>query len=196
MSLQQLEAFLAWAQEQPSLLVPLAAAPDAEAVAAIAAAAGFDVSSDDLLAAAGEPPEVVRMVEIVSLAGDPPLSELEAFLQQVEIDPDLQRVLAAAPDAEGVAALARVAGFGVSANDLWAASDETPDSLAEPELVLEFWPDPAESPSGDGNATTTLSQGAQQEPEPPASSAAAAPSPATAAAVSPEDPWGSTKPAG
>jgi predicted ribosomally synthesized peptide with nif11-like leader len=47
----------------------------------------------------------------------------------VELDPDLQRVLASAPDAEAVAALARVAGFGVSAQDVWEASDEEPEAL-------------------------------------------------------------------
>jgi predicted ribosomally synthesized peptide with nif11-like leader len=38
-------------------------------------------------------------------------------------------VLASAPDAEAVAALARVAGFGVSAQDVWEASDEEPEAL-------------------------------------------------------------------
>ena len=56
MSLQQLEAFLARAQEDPSLERPLATAPDAASVAAIAHAAGFAVTEEDLLAAAGEPP--------------------------------------------------------------------------------------------------------------------------------------------
>jgi predicted ribosomally synthesized peptide with nif11-like leader len=38
-------------------------------------------------------------------------------------------VLASAPDAEAVAALARVAGFGVTAQDVWEASDEEPEAL-------------------------------------------------------------------
>ena len=38
-------------------------------------------------------------------------------------------MLASAPDAEAVAALARVAGFGVSAQDVWEASDEEPEAL-------------------------------------------------------------------
>ena len=130
MSLQQLEAFLERAQADPSLQAPLAAAPDAAAVAAIAPQAGFAVTAEDLLAAAGEPPEVVEVIEWLAAPVDPPQAELDAFLQQVELDPDLQRVLAAAPDAEGVAALARIAGYGVTAEEVWEASDEPP-------LVLE-----------------------------------------------------------
>jgi predicted ribosomally synthesized peptide with nif11-like leader len=129
MSLQQLEAFLARAQEDPTLERPLATAPDAATVAAIAHAAGFAVTEEDLLAAAGEPPEVLEVIEILASQVDGPQSELDAFLQQVELDPDLQRVLASAPDAEAVAALARVAGFGVSAQDVWEASDEEPEAL-------------------------------------------------------------------
>jgi predicted ribosomally synthesized peptide with nif11-like leader len=129
MSLQQLEAFLERAQTDPSLQAPLAAAPDAAAVAAIAHQAGFAVTAEDLLAAAGEPPEVVEVIEWLAAPVDSPQSELDAFLQQVELDPDLQRVLASAPDAEAVAALARVAGFGVTAQDVWQASDEEPEAL-------------------------------------------------------------------
>ena len=129
MSLQQLEAFLARAQEDPSLERPLATAPDAATVAAIAHAAGFAVTEEDLLAASGEPLEVLEVIEILATPQDPPQAELDAFLQQVELDPDLQRVLASAPDAEAVAALARVAGFGVSAQDVWEASDEEPEAL-------------------------------------------------------------------
>ena len=129
MSLQQLEAFLARAQEDPTLERPLATAPDAATVAAIAHAAGYAVTEEDLLAAAGEPPEVLEVIEILASQLDAPQSELDAFLQQVELDPDLQRVLASAPDAEAVAALARVAGFGVTAQDVWEASDEEPEAL-------------------------------------------------------------------
>ena len=129
MSLQQLEAFLARAQEDPSLERPLATAPDAATVAAIAHAAGFAVTEEDLLAASGEPLEVLEVIEILASPQDGPQAELDAFLQQVELDPDLQRVLASAPDAEAVAALARVAGFGVTAQDVWEASDEEPEAL-------------------------------------------------------------------
>jgi predicted ribosomally synthesized peptide with nif11-like leader len=129
MSLQQLEAFLARVQEDPSLERPLATAPDAATVAAIAHAAGFAVTEEDLLEASGEPLEVLQGIEILASPLDGPQSELDAFLQQVELDPDLQRVLASAPDAEAVAALARVAGFGVTAQDVWEASDEEPEAL-------------------------------------------------------------------
>jgi predicted ribosomally synthesized peptide with nif11-like leader len=129
MSLQQLEAFLARAQDDPRLEHPLATAPNAAAVAAIAHAAGFAVTEEDLLLAAGEPPEVLEVIEILAAPQDGPQAELDAFLQQVQLDPDLQRLLASAPDAEAVAALARVAGFGVSAQDVWQASDEEPEAL-------------------------------------------------------------------
>jgi len=149
MSLQQLEAFLARAQEDPSLERPLATAPDAATVAAIAHAAGFAVTEEDLLAASGEPLEVLEVIEILATPQDAPQAELDAFLQQVELDPDLQRVLASAPDAEAVAALARVAGFGVSAQDVWEASDEEPEAL---ELVSYTVVIEATGAGGDGAA--------------------------------------------
>ncbi|MFM7269314.1 MAG: Nif11-like leader peptide family natural product precursor [Cyanobium sp.] len=170
MSHQQLEAFLDWALQQPSLQAPLSVAPDAAAVAAIAAAAGFDVCSDDLLTAGGEAPEVIRMVELVAVGVQPAPSELEAFLQQVEIDQDLQRVLATAADAEGVAAVARIAGYGVSAADVWAASDESPEILREPELMHEFWPDLG----GEGNGDAALAGPAAAVPTGAESSVAVA----------------------
>jgi predicted ribosomally synthesized peptide with nif11-like leader len=149
MSLQQLEAFLARAQEDPSLERPLATAPDAATVAAIAHAAGFAVTEEDLLAASGEPLEVLEVIEILASPQDGPQAELDAFLQQVELDPDLQRVLASAPDAEAVAALARVAGFGVTAQDVWEASDEEPEAL---ELVSYTVVIEATGAGGDGAA--------------------------------------------
>jgi predicted ribosomally synthesized peptide with nif11-like leader len=149
MSLQQLEAFLARAQGDPSLERPLATAPDAAAVAAIAHAAGFAVTEADLLAASGEPPEVLEVIEILATPQDGPQAELDAFLQQVELDPDLQRVLATAPDAEAVAALARVAGFGVTAEDVWEASDEEPEALELVSYTVVIEPTGA-STGGDG----------------------------------------------
>ena len=151
MSLQQLEAFLARAQGDPSLERPLATAPDAAAVAAIAHAAGFAVTEADLLAASGEPPEVLEVIEILATPQDAPQTELDAFLQQVELDPDLQRVLASAPNAEAVAALARVAGFGVTAEDVWEASDEEPEALELVSYTVVIEPAGASS-GGDGAA--------------------------------------------
>lgn len=176
MSLQQLEAFLERAQADPSLQAPLAAAPDAAAVAAIAHRAGFAVTAEDLLAAAGEPPEVVEVIEWLAAPVDPPQAELEAFLQQVELDPDLQRVLAAAPDAEGVAALARIAGYGVTAEEVWEASDEPP--LVLEVLSYTFDKDGACS-DGDPGATSIPGAG-----EAASASAAATAAGATAAGVS------------
>jgi len=212
MSLQQLEAFLALAQSEPALQHPLAQAPDAAAVAAIATAAGFAVSTADLLEASGELPEVIRMVEIVSLAPTAPQSELDAFLQQVEADADLQRVLAAAPDAEGVAAVARIAGYAVSAEDLWAASDEIPETLQQPDLVLEFWPDlggaeaeeplqrePLQEEGPDGMPSATASGAAPHASGEPATAAppSASGEPATGGASERlQDPWASRDSAG
>ena len=156
MSLQQLEAFLARAQGDPSLERPLATAPDAAAVAAIAHAAGFAVTEADLLAASGEPPEVLEVIEILATPQDGPQAELDAFLQQVELDPDLQRVLASAPDAEAVAALARVAGFGVTAEDVWEASDEEPEALELVSYTVVIEPTGA---SAAGNGATGIAAG-------------------------------------
>lgn len=187
MSHQQLEAFLDWALQQPSLQAPLSVAPDAAAVAAIASAAGFDVCSDDLLTAGGEAPEVIRMVELVALGVPPAQSELEAFLQQVEFDQDLQRVLATAPDAECVAAVARIAGYGVSADDVWAASDESPEILREPDLVLEFWPDLGVEGNGEAAAAAVVAEAESSAAVATAEAASAAPEVAAAeSAAGPE----------
>jgi len=129
MTLQQLEAFLERAQGDPALQSPLASAPDAAAIAAIATAAGFAVTADDLIQAMAEPPAVLELLERLANAPDPPQGELEAFLQQLEVDGDLQTALASASDPEGVAAIARLAGFNLSAEDLWEASNESPAAL-------------------------------------------------------------------
>lgn len=129
MTLQQLEAFLARAQEDPALQAPLVGAPDAEAIAAIATAAGFAVTVEDLLEAVGETPAALAGVDRLADGVIPVQEELEAFLQQVEADADLQTALASASDPEAVAAIARLAGFQLSAEDLWEASQETPAAL-------------------------------------------------------------------
>ena len=67
-----------------------------------------------------------------SAANDP----LTLFLRAVEVDPDLQIALASAPDAATVAAIARIAGFPLTAADLWAASDAVPQEL---EVEVERW---------------------------------------------------------
>ena len=138
MSLQQLEAFLEQAERDASLQAPLASAADAQAVVAIAHAAGYSISLDDLIAAGGEPPEVLEVITTLAATEVEPQGELDAFLQQVEVDQDLQRVLAWAPDAEAVAALARVAGFAVQAEDIWEASDEVPEALEQPEAPVDM----------------------------------------------------------
>lgn len=131
MSLQQLEAFLVQAQEDPALQAPLAGAADAESIAALATAAGFAVTVDDLLEAMGETPATLEHLQRLADAPIPPQEELEAFLQQVEVDADLQTALVSARDPEGVAAIARLAGFQLTAEDLWEASRESPAALED-----------------------------------------------------------------
>jgi predicted ribosomally synthesized peptide with nif11-like leader len=149
MTLQQLEAFLERAQGDPALQAPLASAPDAAAIAAIAHAAGFAVTPDDLIEAMGEQPAVLEGIERLSAGQDPPQGPLAAFLQQLEVDPDLQTALASATDPEAVAAIARLAGFQLSAEDLWEASNESPAAL-EPGSFDEL-AELVEAGAGDGS---------------------------------------------
>ncbi len=65
--------------------------------------------------------------------------QLTAFLHQVELDPWYQEALIQAPDGETVAAIARAAGYPLTAAELWAASDLEPDQLEE---LPPIWQDP------------------------------------------------------
>ena len=65
------------------------------------------------------------------------LASLEAFLERVHDDPGLQEVLAEAPDAAAVAAIAQAAGFPVSELDLWRATAVSPDDLAPAPEALQ-----------------------------------------------------------
>ena len=56
--------------------------------------------------------------------------QLKTFLEQVKGDPSLQEKLKAAADANAVAAIAKEAGFSISADDLTKAQSE----LSEKEL--------------------------------------------------------------
>ncbi|MFM1900965.1 MAG: Nif11 domain, partial [Cyanobacteriota bacterium] len=58
------------------------------------------------------------------------IASLEAFLARVQEDPGLRELLATAPDAASVAAIARTAGFPVSEWDVWLATAVSPDDLA------------------------------------------------------------------
>ena len=125
---------LLWqARADGALRQALADAPDVSAVAAIAQAAGHPISELALWLASGAAFEEAQPEpEPTSLEDDP----LTLFLRAVEVDPDLQIALASAPDAATVAAIARIAGFPLTAADLWAASDAVPQELVLQELIF------------------------------------------------------------
>jgi predicted ribosomally synthesized peptide with nif11-like leader len=127
-----LREFLRQVEADAELRQALASAPDAVAVASIAQAAGYPISELVLWLASGAAFEEAQAEpEPPSPANDP----LTLFLRAVAVDPDLQTALASAPDAATVAAIARIAGFPLTAADLWAASDAVPQEL-EPERWL------------------------------------------------------------
>jgi hypothetical protein len=126
--------FLQQVEEDGELQQALTSAPDAAAVAAIAQAAGHPISELALWLASGAAfEEAVPEQEPASPAGD----ALGRFLRAVEVDPDLRIALASAPDAVTVAAIARIAGFPVTAADLWAASDADPHELVLEEVLVD-----------------------------------------------------------
>jgi predicted ribosomally synthesized peptide with nif11-like leader len=125
--------FLQQVEADGELRQALAGAPDAAAVASIAQGAGHPISELALWLASGAAFEELQPApEPLGSATDP----LTLFLRAVEVDPDLQTVLASAPDAATVAALARVAGFPLTAADLWAASDAVPHELVFEQLIV------------------------------------------------------------
>ena len=136
MSEEQLTAFVQRAQSEAGLLQSLAKATDVSAVVAIARGAGFSVSVNDLWGASALQPEMLQ---------DPPAvwrdphGTLTAFLHQVEVDPWYQEALIQAPDVETVAAIARAAGYPLTAAELWAASELDPEHLEE---LPAIWQDP------------------------------------------------------
>ncbi len=60
--------------------------------------------------------------------------QLRAFLEKVKGDTSLQEKLKAAADANAVAAIAKEAGFSISADDLTKAQSELSEELSEEEL--------------------------------------------------------------
>lgn len=123
--------FLRQAEADAELRQALASAPDASAVASLAQAAGHPLSELALWLASGAAFEEAQSEPAPPSPADDPLT---LFLRAVEVDPDLQIALASAPDAATVAAIARIAGFPLTAADLWAASDAVPQ-----ELEVERW---------------------------------------------------------
>jgi predicted ribosomally synthesized peptide with nif11-like leader len=136
MSQEQLTAFVQRAQSDADLLQALSQASDVETVATIARGAGFTVSAADLWAESDLQPEMLLEAPRVWLD---PHQTLTAFLHQVELDPWYQEALIQAPDGETVAAIARAAGYPLTAAELWAASELEPDQLEELPLI---WQDP------------------------------------------------------
>ncbi len=136
MSVEQLSAFVQRAQADTDLLNALSQASDVEAVAAIALGAGFTVNASDLWAASDLEPEMLQEAAPVWLD---PHQSLTAFLHQVELDPWYQEALIQAPDGETVAAIARAAGYPLTAEELWMASELEPDGLEDLPLI---WQDP------------------------------------------------------
>ena len=57
--------------------------------------------------------------------------QLKAFLEKVKVDTSLQEKLKAAADANAVAAIAKEAGFSISADDLTNAQSELSDQELE-----------------------------------------------------------------
>jgi predicted ribosomally synthesized peptide with nif11-like leader len=150
-SLDTLVAFLHQAQGDPALRQALAEAPDAAAVATLAQEAGYPITSADLWAASEAVPEELAIPPEPGLeeaeAGD---DGLEAFLRELESDPQLQQALAEAVDAAAVAQLAQAAGHPLREVDLWLASGLEPQHLAPMPL-------PAPSP-GEGALLAFLHQ--------------------------------------
>ena len=68
-----------------------------------------------------------------AVAPCPPMSEeqLKAFLEKVKADTSLQEKLKAASDADGVVAIAKAAGFVISAEELKRAQSEISDEELE-----------------------------------------------------------------
>ena len=68
-----------------------------------------------------------------AVAPHPPMSEeqLKAFLEKVKGDTSLKEKLKAASDADGVVAIAKEAGFSISADDLKNAQSEVSDEELE-----------------------------------------------------------------
>jgi hypothetical protein len=125
--------FLRQAAADAELRQALASAPDASAVASLAQSAGHPLSELVLWLASGAAFEEAQP-EPEPAPPTPANDPLTFFLRAVEVDSDLQIALASAPDAATVAAIARIAGFPLTAADLWAACDAVPQ-----ELEVERW---------------------------------------------------------
>jgi predicted ribosomally synthesized peptide with nif11-like leader len=134
-----IQRFLQEALADAQLRQALAQAPDASAVAAIAREAGHPMTELTLWLASDASFEEAHSHPQTPTSDPDPLT---LFLRAVEVDPDLQIALASAPDADTVAAIARIAGFPLTAADLWAVSDAAPQELELERLVEEMLLEP------------------------------------------------------
>ncbi|MEB3156461.1 MAG: Nif11-like leader peptide family natural product precursor [Cyanobacteriota bacterium] len=131
---EAIHRFLEQAAADAELREALANAPDAAAVARIARDAGHPIGDLTLWLASDAAFEEAQ-AEVLPPSLDP--DPLHLFLRAADGDPDLQLALSSAPDAATVAAIARLAGFPLTAADLWAASDAAPEELALERRLLE-----------------------------------------------------------
>jgi predicted ribosomally synthesized peptide with nif11-like leader len=141
-------AFLHQAQGDAALQAALAEAEDAAAVAAIAQAAGYPLTTADLWAGGGaDPGEIAPPAPLPDQAVEPAdaarQEALDRFLRQIECDPQLQAALAEAADAAAVAMLAQAAGHPLREADLWLASGLDPQDLRDDP---GFLPEPGSEP--------------------------------------------------
>jgi predicted ribosomally synthesized peptide with nif11-like leader len=130
---QSLTAFLHQVEVDPWYQEALIQAPDGETVAAIARAAGYPLTAEELWMASELEPDGLEDLPVI---WQDPHGELSAFLAQAQIDGALQAALSQALDVASVAAIARDAGYAVASEDIWAASDLSPDDLES-----QAWPD-------------------------------------------------------
>ena len=121
MSSDQLDAFLEKLESDPTLEEQFETAETPEAVIAIAKSVGFAITTEDLKNAAIDSEE------------EP--SELDAFLDKLESDPELEEQFEKAESIEEEVAIAKSAGFAITAEDLKNAEIDSEKELSSEELA-------------------------------------------------------------
>ena len=121
MSAEQLDAFLEKLESDPALEEQFEIAENPEAVIAIAKSAGFAITVEDLKNAAIDSEE------------EP--SELDAFLDKLESDPELEEQFEKAESIEDEVAIAKSAGFAITAEDLKNAEIDSEEELSAEQLA-------------------------------------------------------------
>ena len=121
MSSEQLDAFLEKLESDPTLEEQFETAETPEAVIAIAKSVGFAITTEDLKNAAIDSEE------------EP--SELDAFLDKLESDPELGEQFEKAESIEDEVAIAKSAGFAITAEDLKNAEIDSEEELSAEQLA-------------------------------------------------------------